>query len=174
LIRAIQGSFRPSVDRREFTHRGSRILRSQDEANSTAFDNDRVLCECQLDPLRELVLRLESNHTVTVSQSPSVCLTMIAAHDSLESQKFYLGEALTTECEVLVDRMPGYGVCLGDEPVRTYCIAVVDALLQSGNPVPHDINTFLNEQRDILMREQQDEFDLILQTQVDFKLMEEQ
>jgi phosphonate C-P lyase system protein PhnG len=111
---------------------------------------------------------------VTVSQSPSVCLTMIAAHDSLESQKFYLGEALTTECEVLVDRMPGYGVCLGDEPVRTYCIAVVDALLQSGNPVPHDINTFLNEQRDILMREQQDEFDLILQTQVDFKLMEEQ
>jgi alpha-D-ribose 1-methylphosphonate 5-triphosphate synthase subunit PhnG len=99
---------------------------------------------------------------------------MIPAQDSLEGQKFYLGEALTTECEVLVDHMPGYGVCLGDEPVRTYCIAVVDALLQSGDSVPHEIDIFLSEQRDILSHEQQDEFDLILQTQVDFKLMEEQ
>ena len=111
---------------------------------------------------------------MTVCQPPSVCLTMIPAQDSLEGQKFYLGEALTTECEVLVDRMPGYGVCLGDQPVRTYCIAVVDAFLQSGNAVPQDIDGFLSEQRNILAREQQDEFDLILQTQVDFKLMEEQ
>lgn len=119
-------------------------------------------------------MRLESHHAVTISQSPSVCLTMVPAQDSLEGQKFYLGEALTTECEVLVDQMPGYGVCLGDEPVRTYCMAVVDALLQSGKPVPHEIDGFLREHRNILAREQQDEFDLILQTQVDFKLMEEQ
>jgi hypothetical protein len=47
---------------------------------------------------------------------------MIPAEDSLEAQKFYLGEALTTECEVAVDGHAGFGLCLGEEPVRCYCI----------------------------------------------------
>ena len=33
---------------------------------------------------------------------------------------------------------------------------------------------FLQQQQDVLARRQQEEFDLILQTQVDFKLMEEE
>ena len=51
----------------------------------------------------------------------------------MEHQPFYLGEALTTECEVIVNDTIGYGICLGDEPVRSYCIAVIDALLQTHN-----------------------------------------
>jgi phosphonate C-P lyase system protein PhnG len=138
------------------------------------FDIDRILCECQLEPLRELVLRIEQAHRVTISRPPSVCLTMIPAEDSLEKQKFYLGEALTTECEVIVDQQPGYGLCLGDEPVRTYCMAVIDGLVHNGGLMPADIEIFLSGQEAILARQQQEEFDLILQTQVDFKLMEEQ
>jgi phosphonate C-P lyase system protein PhnG len=140
----------------------------------SVLDVERVLCECPLEPLRELVLELERNHPVTVQLPPSVCLAMIPAEDSLEKQKFYLGEALTTECEVLVDQQPGYGLCLGDEPVRTYCMAVVDALIHNGKSTPAEIETFLRTQQDALTRQQQEEFDLILQTQVDFKLMEEE
>lgn len=138
-----------------------------------ASDPDYTLCECELEPLRQLVLELEQAHAVAMRKAPSVCLTMIPAEDSLEHQKFFLGEALTTECEVEVDGMPGYGLCLGDEPVRAYCIAVADALLHGGSRSP-GLELFLRRQAEIVGRRDQDEFNLILQTQVDFKLMEEE
>jgi phosphonate C-P lyase system protein PhnG len=136
--------------------------------------HDYTLSECDLEPLQALVARLEESHSITVRRSPSVCLIMIPAEDSLEQQKFFLGEALTTECEVSVDGLVGYGLCLGDEPVRAYCIAVVDALLYGVGPVPHELEAFLEEHARIVSRRDQDEFDLILQTKVDFKLMEEE
>lgn len=135
--------------------------------------SDYTLCECELEPLKRLVERLEKLYAVSIHRNPSVCLTMIPAEDSLEGQKFYLGEALTTECEVAVDGRPGFGVCLGDDPVRAYCIAVLDALLQVEQPVPQEIEAFLREHEQRVARRDQDEFNLILQTQVDFKLMEE-
>ena len=137
------------------------------------LEADYTLCECDLEPLQRLISELERSYSVTVRRSPSVCLTMIPAEDSLEQQKFYLGEALTTECEVVVDGLPGYGLCLGDEPVRSYCLAVVDALFHLDRPAPDAIQEFLRAQGKIVNRRDQDEFDLILQTQVDFKLMEE-
>jgi phosphonate C-P lyase system protein PhnG len=144
------------------------------EAGNPALGADFTLCECDLGALREMVLELERSHHVVVRKSPSVCLTLIPAEDSLEQQKFFLGEALTTECEVLVDGMAGFGLCLGDEPVRAYCIAVVDALLHGGGPVGPNVESFLQRQGEIVARRDKDEFDLILQTQVDFKLMEEE
>ncbi len=138
------------------------------------FGPDYTLCECELEPLRQLVTKLEESYPVSVVRSPSVCLAMIPAEDSLEGQKFYLGEALTTECEVKVDGKPGFGLCLGDEPVRAYCIAVVDALLHADGSAPADIESFLRQQEKAVARRDQDEFDLILQSQVDFKLMEEE
>ena len=142
-------------------------------AGRVDLGHDYTLCECDLEPLKVLVTQLEQSHAVTIRKSPAVCLTMIPAEDSLEQQKFYLGEALTTECEVMVDGFPGFGLCLGDEPVRAYCIAVVDALIHAGGPLSDSIEVFLRVQGEIVARRDQDEFDLILQTQVDFKLMEE-
>jgi alpha-D-ribose 1-methylphosphonate 5-triphosphate synthase subunit PhnG len=137
-------------------------------------DNDYVLCECELEPLAALVSGLEQRHIVTMVKEPAVCLTMIRTEDSLEKQEFYLGEALTTECEVAVDGAPGYGVCLGDEPVRGYCLAVVDALLHRGEAPTEDIDRFLDQHRRLLAEREEQEVNLILRTQVDFKLMEEE
>ena len=134
---------------------------------------DYILCECDLEPLKALVSQLEQSVAIAVCRPPSICLTMIPAEDSLEQQKFYLGEALTTECDVAVDGLSGFGLCLGDEPVRAYCLAVVDALLQADRPAPRALEIFLREQGEHVARRDQAEFDLILQTQVDFKLMEE-
>ena len=138
------------------------------------YDTDYVLCECELAPLQHLVEGLERQHAVTVVKEPSVCLTMIRAEDSLESQEFYLGEALTTECEVSVDGASGYGVCLGDEPVRGYCLAVVDALAQGSRPLDPDVQSFIETQRRLIAARETEEFNLVLRTQVDFKLMEEE
>jgi alpha-D-ribose 1-methylphosphonate 5-triphosphate synthase subunit PhnG len=146
---------------------------STSTAGRPGLGSDYTLCECELEPLKRLVEGLEKLYAVSVHRNPSVCLTMIPAEDSLEGQKFYLGEALTTECEVVVDGRPGFGLCLGDEPLRAYCIAVVDALLQADLLLPQLIEAFLREHEQLVARRDQDEFDLILQTQVDFKLMEE-
>ncbi len=140
---------------------------------ATPLGTDYTLCECELEPLKALVEELETAHAVTVRKSPSICLAMVPAQDSLEAQTFYLGEALTTECEVEVDGRHGFGLCLGEEPVRAYCLAVLDAFLFGGVPVPAQVERFLREQERLVAKRDQDEFDLILQTQVDFKLMEE-
>jgi alpha-D-ribose 1-methylphosphonate 5-triphosphate synthase subunit PhnG len=136
------------------------------------YDNDYVLCECELEPLAGMVRELEQQHSVTLVREPSVCLTMVRTEDSLEKQEFFLGEALTTECEVAVDGAPGYGLCLGEEPVRCYSIAVVDALLHQG--ASPQILQFLEQQRERIAEREQREFNLTLRTQVDFKLMEEE
>jgi phosphonate C-P lyase system protein PhnG len=136
------------------------------------YDNDYVLCECELDPLTSLVSGLEKIHSIVILKEPSVCLTMIRAEDSLEKQEFYLGEALTTECEVSVDGAPGYGVCLGEEPARGYCLAVLDALQHAGSS--ETLETFLDRHRKLIAEREQQEFNLTLRTQVDFKLMEEE
>ncbi|MGH8019554.1 MAG: phosphonate C-P lyase system protein PhnG [Opitutaceae bacterium] len=139
------------------------------------FDNDAVLCECSLDLLQQFVQQLEQRHDIKILKQPGICLTMIRAEDSLEKQEFFLGEALTTECEVAVDGEAGYGLCLGEEPVRAYCAAVCDALLNGDNAqgAPVELAQFLDEQRDVLAARETEEFNHILRSQVDFKSMEQ-
>ena len=136
-------------------------------------DRDYLLCECALAPLEALVESLEGSFMIRMAKLPSICMTMIQAEDSVEFQPFYLGEALTTECEVWVNDKPGYGICLGDEPVRSYCIAFIDAVLQSEGGHHAMIHSFLGEQRTLIGRERDIEQDHILRTRVDFKLMEQ-
>jgi alpha-D-ribose 1-methylphosphonate 5-triphosphate synthase subunit PhnG len=140
---------------------------------ATTHDNDTVLCECELPALQRFVEQLESRHEITIIKPPAICLTMVRAEDSLEKQEFFLGEALTTECEVSVDGMPGYGLCLGEEPIRGYCIAVCDALLHGSTGGVAELTAFLDEHRTILATRETEEFNHILRSKVDFKLMEQ-
>ena len=136
-------------------------------------DNDTVLCECDLAALQHFVEQLEARHDIKVIKHPGICLTMVRAEDSLEKQEFFLGEALTTECEVAVDGAAGYGLCLGEEPIRGYCIAVCDALLHRDGHESTELVAFLDEHRAILATREIEEFNHILRSQVDFKLMEQ-
>lgn len=138
-----------------------------------ATDPDQVLCHCDLEVLQELVRKLESAHQVQIVRSPSVCLTMIRAEDSLESQQFYLGEALSTECEVTVDGVTGFGVCLGEEISRSYCMAVVDALREGGAEAGL-LTAFFTQQGELLEERDRREFGQVLRTKVDFKLLEQE
>jgi alpha-D-ribose 1-methylphosphonate 5-triphosphate synthase subunit PhnG len=140
--------------------------------------NDYILCECALDALEAFVRELESHHTVQIIRQPAVCMTMVRAEDSVESQPFYLGEVLVTDCEVQVDGQAGYGLCMGDEPVRCYCMAVIDALLLSGDTRANgsrasQVHAFLEGQAAIIADRQRLEYNLIQRTKVDFKLMEQ-
>ena len=134
---------------------------------------DYILCECGLDVLEAFVRELESHHAVQIIRQPAVCMTMVRAEDSVESQPFYLGEVLVTDCEVQVDGQAGYGLCMGDEPVRCYCMAVIDALLLSDGPRASEVRVFLEGQAVLIADRQRLEYNLIQRTKVDFKLMEQ-
>lgn len=139
----------------------------------TNHDADRILCECPLDLLQAQVQTLERQYAIEITRQPSACMTMLRAEDSLERQEFFLGEALTTECDVEVNGLPGFGVCLGDEPVRSYCLAVCDALLQN-NLDDAALQGFLDAQGVALVAREAGELNLALRTKVDFKLMEDE
>jgi phosphonate C-P lyase system protein PhnG len=135
---------------------------------------DYILCECELEPLENFVASLEEKFEVKIAKAPSVCMTMIQAEDSVEFQEFYLGEALTTECELMVNGQRGYGICLGDEPVRSYCIAFIDALVQLPGVNLQSLDAFLDEQSAVIDDAEQIEYNQIMRTKVDFKLMEQE
>ena len=137
------------------------------------YDSDYILCECDLEDLKAQVERFEERLAVRVTKEPAVCLTMVRAQDSLEHQEFYLGEALTTECEVEIDGAAGYGLCLGEEPIRGYCIAVFDALLHGQPDADSEAKAFISEHTERVAKKERHEFARTLSTRVDFKLMEE-
>ncbi len=133
---------------------------------------DYILNHCCLSKLQAFITSLEQKFPLTIVKAPSLGLTMIRAEDSVESQEFYLGEALSTDCEVSFNGNTGYGICLGDEPVRAYCIAVVDALLISGTDIP-ELNAFLAEHEAKISMNEKREYNQIQRTRVDFKMMEQ-
>jgi phosphonate C-P lyase system protein PhnG len=135
---------------------------------------DYILCECELEPLEKFVASIEGNFDVTIAKAPSICMTMIQAEDSVEFQEFYLGEALTTECELVVNGQRGYGICLGDEPVRSYCIAFIDAITQLTDTDIKEVETFLKQQADLIAKAEQLEYNQVMRTRVDFKLMDQE
>ena len=135
---------------------------------------DYIICECDLEPLETFVKELEPHCAIQVVRHPAVGTTMIRAEDSVEGQPFFLGEALITECELNIDGQPGFGMCLGDEPVRSYCMAFLDALLSLSDSRQSRVEAFLSEQAAIIEGHVRAEHDLIQRTKVDFKLMEEE
>lgn len=135
--------------------------------------DDKVLVECDLEALKAFVTKIEPNYHIKVLREPAICLTMVRAQDSVEHQEFYLGEALTTECEVAVNNSSGQGICLGDEPERAYCIAVIDAILHSKELYNQEVRDFLTKQELIVKEKELEEFNQIMRTKVDFKLMDE-
>jgi alpha-D-ribose 1-methylphosphonate 5-triphosphate synthase subunit PhnG len=133
---------------------------------------DFIIIESNLEDLKSFVESLEKNYVIQIVKKPSLSLTMIRAEDSVEYQEFYLGETLTTDCEVAISNITGYGICLGDEPQRAYCMAVIDSILQT-DAEHEEIKNFLDIQSRKIELERNIETSHIGRTRVDFKMMEQ-
>lgn len=137
------------------------------------MDSDYVLVEGDLPRIKSFVVQMEKQYTIKMTKTPATCLTMIKAADSLEKQPFYLGEALTTEAEVVINDKTGIGICIGDDPQRAYCIAVFDAIIQQEDHILPQVMDFLNGEAQRIKQRELEEQQQILRSQVDFKLMEQ-
>jgi alpha-D-ribose 1-methylphosphonate 5-triphosphate synthase subunit PhnG len=138
------------------------------------MEMDAVLCECENEALVQLVTNLESELLIEIVVAPKLGMTMVQAEDSIDFQPFYLGEVLITECQVLVNGQLGYGYCMGDAPQKAYSIAVMDAIMHTeGHPKQNDINAFIEIEKAKLLKKQLEEYNQVLKTKVDFKIMEQ-
>ncbi|WP_092168538.1 phosphonate C-P lyase system protein PhnG [Cyclobacterium xiamenense] len=137
------------------------------------IERDYILCECPLKHLVDFVAKLEDQYEITVSKAPEICLTMVKAEDSVEGQAFFLGEALTTTCEVVIGKESGLGIVLEDQPERAYCIAVLDTLSKLKDRNWPEIDAFLNAEKAQIMKAETEAHTKIMQSAVDFKLMDD-
>jgi alpha-D-ribose 1-methylphosphonate 5-triphosphate synthase subunit PhnG len=135
---------------------------------------DQVLCDCPHESIIDFVCTLEPEISIEIIVSPKLCMTMLQAEDSIDFQPFYLGEVLMTECQLTVDGNLGYGYCMGDEPQRAYSIAIIDAILNSQNhALQQNVLAFVEREKKILHNIKLEEYNQILKTKVDFKIMEQ-
>jgi len=141
---------------------------------SMQINTDQVLCECPKEHLVQWMASIESSITIEMVIEPKLCMTMVQAEDSIDFQPFYLGEVLMTECQLHVDGKIGYGYCMGDEPQRAYCIAIADAILNDLNHLHHhQLLSFLESEKNVLLKNKMEEHHQIMKTKVDFKIMEQ-
>ena len=138
------------------------------------MDIDEVLCDCSNDRLVEFITKHESNLSIEIVIAPKLGMTMVQAEDSIDFQPFYLGEVLITECQISVNGQLGYGYCMGDAPQRAYCIAIIDALLHSEVPtLLKEVEHFIAAEKELLLQQKLEEYNQVLKTKVDFKIMEQ-
>ena len=137
------------------------------------MDIDYILIEGNLDKIKNFVETLESKYQIKITKQPNIGLTMVRANESVERQEFYLGEVLITETEVSINNKIGVGICIGDAPIRSYCQAVLDAVLQLKDENYDEINTFLQKEASLISDKEKEENYEIQKTKVNFKLMEQ-
>lgn len=137
------------------------------------MNTDYILIEGDLNRIKHVVENLENKYEIEVTKRPTIGLTMVRANDSVEHQEFYLGEVLVTETEVSINAKVGSGICIGDEPLRSYCQAVINAVLQLEDENYAELTSFLTKESDLINRKEKEENYEIQKTKVNFKLMEQ-
>lgn len=65
---------------------------------------------------------------IEIKSPPKPVLVMARVRETVDGDRFNLGEVLVTSCEVVLDGEPGWGMVLGDDPERALCAAVLDAV----------------------------------------------
>jgi alpha-D-ribose 1-methylphosphonate 5-triphosphate synthase subunit PhnG len=105
---------------------------------------------------RELCEQIERDHPVRVVGKPREVLVMNQVRESARHSLFYLGEALLTECRVVLGKVTGIGMLLGSQPQRAFELAVIDAAFSQSEPLPqqpHWVALLEREEGHIVARE---------------------
>ena len=95
----------------------------------------RVLAESPRSTSEELAALIERGHEVVEVHAPRQGLVMCQVRETARNSRFYLGEALMTECRVRIGDVEGLGAVLGADALRARAMAVVDAALSQPEPL---------------------------------------
>ena len=94
-----------------------------------------VLVEGDPTLARDLAALVEREAPAREVVAPHQGLVMCQVRETARNTRFYLGEALMTECRVRLGEAEGLGVVLGSDASLARSLAVVDAALAPGSGV---------------------------------------
>ncbi|MGM7719240.1 phosphonate C-P lyase system protein PhnG [Metabacillus sp. Hm71] len=133
----------------------------------------KILVEGRPEFLAKWTDAIEKASIVSVDRAPSTGLVMLKTRDSVSNQPFYMGEVLVTECSVSLDQHSGIGIVMGDDPVRSYQIAVIDAAMNAKLPITNQLLIELEFEEAYIQQKVKEEAARIAKTKVQFDTMED-
>lgn len=133
----------------------------------------KILIDGNPELLKNISSQVEEIVSVQMERSPKTSLVMLKARDSVSMQPFYMGEVLVTECTVAILGQFGMGVIMGEEPERSYQIAVVDAAFNADLPITESWIPLLEQEEKNIQRRHLMESKMVSQSQVNFDTMED-
>jgi alpha-D-ribose 1-methylphosphonate 5-triphosphate synthase subunit PhnG len=133
----------------------------------------KILVEGRPEFLAKWAGLIEKTADVRIDRAPSTGLVMLKTRDSVSKQPFYMGEVLVTECSVAIDHHVGIGIVMGEEPNRSYQIAVVDAAINAGLGIKKELLTELDMEEAYIQQRMREEAARITKTRVEFDTMED-
>lgn len=133
----------------------------------------KILVEGSPELLSQLAAEVEKTDLIKMEQSPRTSLVMMKTRDSVSKQPFYMGEVLVTECVVEIEGNFGMGVLMGDEPIRAYQMALIDAAFNARLPMTTEWLPLLIEEEQKMIGKQKSEAAMVSSSKVNFDTMED-
>lgn len=133
----------------------------------------KILVEGDEQFLQQLVSEVEEVASIQIERKPSTGLVMVKTRDSVSMQPFYMGEILVTECTVSINGKFGMGVIQGEQPNRSYQIAVIDAAFNAKLPIVSKLLPKLENEEQKIENKHLKEAAISAQTRVHFDTMED-
>lgn len=133
----------------------------------------RILAKSAPALAAELARLVEQDEAVEVLDPPHQGLVMCQVRETARNSRFYLGEALMSECRVRVAGTEGLGAVLGPDGELARNMAVVDAALSAATPLPVavELERRLLDAEAALDRAQEREDAHVLSSRVSFDTM---
>lgn len=119
-----------------------------------------------------LAREVRDRHQVEILEPASPGLVMLKMRESARRGLFYLGEMTTTEAKVRVAGAVGLGIIAGDEPEAALDLAIIDAACVAALPLTAGWDAVLEAADEARRREAGLEAASVLQTRVDFQIMD--
>ncbi|MFV8828259.1 phosphonate C-P lyase system protein PhnG [Alkalihalobacterium sp. APHAB7] len=133
----------------------------------------KILVEGDEQFLQELVSQVEEVESIQMERKPSTGLVMVKTRDSVSMQPFYMGEILVTECTVSINGKFGMGVIQGEQPIRSYQIAVIDAAFNAKLPIVLKLLPKIENEEQKIRNKHLKEAAINAQSRVHFDTMED-
>jgi alpha-D-ribose 1-methylphosphonate 5-triphosphate synthase subunit PhnG len=114
---------------------------------------------------------LKALGSVEVLVEPRPALVMMEARDSVEKERFCVGELLVTECQILVANKNYWGRVLGNQPLRAFGVAVLEAAKDSAPDSLDALKASLQEEHEFLQRQRAQTAKALDSTKVQFDTM---
>ena len=114
---------------------------------------------------------LNAMGSVEVLVEPRPALVMMEARDSVEKERFCVGELLVTECQILVANKSYWGRVLGDQPLRAFGMAILEAAEDCAPDTLDPLKESFQREREFLERQRAQTAKALGSTKVQFDTM---